>query len=93
MRLGPGRPSLLQLEVGELGLGEASAEIDDIIESAAFERAGGEIAALAFLAEDENLSIVGKLSEAIAQLTERNIHRIGQAAKAGEFISIADVEQ
>jgi hypothetical protein len=60
----------------ELGLGEASAKVHDILEPASLQGTGSEVAALAFLAVDDDLAVAWQFAEATAELAERDMDRV-----------------
>src|SRR3569833_233391 len=80
-------------ESAELRLGEASAKVHDIVETAAFESASAKITALTLLAIDENLPVARQFAEVTAKFAERDIYRIPQRTEPIEFIFITDIEE
>src|SRR5215469_2601562 len=82
-----------QSEAVEPGLREAAAEVRDIFEAAALQRARGEIAALALLAVDEDSAIARQLAEPVAEFTEWNMCRISEQTGFGYFAGLAHIEK
>src|ERR1700728_3137744 len=77
----------------EPGLCEAAAEIRNIFKAAALQGAGCEIAALAFLAINENSTIVRQLAEAVTKFAQWNMNSVRKNAGLGHFALFAHVEK
>ena len=87
-------PSLnWESEAVEPRLREAAAEIRDIFEAAALQRAGGEIAALTLLAVDQNSAIARQLAEPVAEFAQWNMHGILERSGFGHFVGLAHIEK
>ncbi len=72
---------------------KASAEIDDVMESGAFQGAGGEVAALTVLTIDEDTAIAREFGEAVAEFAEGDVHGVLEAAALSDFAGHAHVEK
>jgi len=80
-------------EAVEPCLREAAAQIGNIFEAAALQRAGGEVAALPLLAVDEDFAIARQLAKPVAEFTHGNMHGIEKHARFRHFAGFAHIER
>ena len=74
-------------------LQEAAAQVSHVIEAVAMQRAGGQIAALAFLAIGHDAPVARQFAKAVAELCEGNVHGVGQFPEFRQLVRVANIEQ
>ena len=77
----------------KLRLQTATTKIGGVGKSTSKQQADGEIAALTFLAINHNAAVMGQFAEAVAEFSQRDIHRFSDLPQFGDFIRVAHIEE